>query len=221
MAWSLLESLRPPDRARVLAAARRRSLAPGEVAVREGEPADSLHLLEAGRVAVRVSLPSGDRATLNILRAGDYFGELSLVRRSGPALRSATVVALEPTQTLAISAALFEQLRAENPSLDDLLVTALARRVEQLSRRLLDALYSGADQRLTRCLADLARSYGVTDNTARITLTQDQLADLVGGTRPTVNQVLRRLAEDGLVELGRGRVTVTDVAELARLATRW
>jgi CRP-like cAMP-binding protein len=49
-----------------------------------------------------------------------------------------------------------------------------------------------------------------------IPLTQEQLAELVGGTRPSVNQVLQRLAQQRVVELGRGRVVVLNTGELAR-----
>src|SRR3954464_1502674 len=103
MEWGLLSSLPDEDRQQIVSAARHRSFARGEVLVHEGDPADSLHLISSGRVAVRVSTPSGERATLNILSPGDYFGELSLVRRGGDHSRSATVVALEPTETLVIS----------------------------------------------------------------------------------------------------------------------
>ena len=79
--WGLLSSLTDTDRREILDAARRRAFGRGEVLVHEGDPADSLHLIAEGRVAVGVSTPSGEQATLNILSQGDYFGELSLVRR--------------------------------------------------------------------------------------------------------------------------------------------
>jgi CRP/FNR family transcriptional regulator, cyclic AMP receptor protein len=218
MEWGLLSSLSEDERRHIVEAARRRSFARGEVLVHEGDPADSLHLIAAGRVAIRVATPDGDRATLNILSPGDYFGELSLVRRDGVRVRSATVVALEPTETLVISAATFDELRARQPAFGQLLVAALARRVEQLSAQLLDALYVGLDRRLYRCLLDLARVYGDGGDVATIPLTQEHLADLVGGTRPSVNQILQRLSAQEIVELQRGRVIVRDTAALRRKA---
>jgi CRP-like cAMP-binding protein len=218
MEWGLLSSLSDDDRRQVISAARRRSFARGEVLVHEGDPADSLHLIDSGRVAVRVSTPTGERATLNILSPGDYFGELSLVRR-GDRHRSATVVALEPTETLVVSVAAFDELCRRYPGFEQLLVAALARRVEQLSGRLLDALYVGLDRRLYRCLLDLARVYGADDGgNATIPLTQEHLADLVGGTRPSVNQILQRLSAQNIVELQRGRVVIRDATALRRKA---
>ena len=48
-----------------------------------------------------------------------------------------------------------------------------------------------------------------------VALTQEDLAGLAGTTRPTVNAILRRLADGGLVSLGRGRIEVPDLPRLA------
>ncbi len=220
MEWRLLASLAERERREILAAARRRSFDRGEVLVHDGDPADSLHLIVEGRVAVQVSTPSGEQATLNILSPGDYFGELSLVRQDRERRRTASVVALEPVTTLVVSAATFDALCARDPTFDQLLISALAGRIEQLSARLLDALYTGLDRRLYRCLVELANVYGPGEDPVIIPLTQQHLADLVGGARPTVNQVLRKLNEQEIVELQRGRVIVYDASALRRKAGR-
>src|SRR4051794_5646859 len=219
MEWGLLSSLPDEDRQQIVSAARRRSFARGEVLVHDGDPADSLHLIESGRVAVRIATPTGERATLNILSPGDYFGELSLVRRGADRRRTATGGAPEPTEPPVVSVAVFEELCRTEPAFDRLLVVALARRVGQLSGRLLAARYVGLDRRLYRCLLDLARVYAPKDGAqATIPLTQEHLADLVGGTRPTVNQILQRLSAQNIVAVQRGRVVVRDPAALRRKA---
>jgi CRP-like cAMP-binding protein len=215
MDWPLLASLDPAAREALLASTRVRSFARGETLVHEDDAADSLHLVEAGRVAVRVCTPDGDTAILNVLGPGDCFGELSLL---GPhAVRSASIVALEPARTRALSAAAFRRLRATNRSAEQLLLSLLARRVEELSERLVEVMYAGMDVRVSRRLAELAETYATGPvGPVVIPLTQDHVAGLVGGTRPSVNQVLRRLAGQGVVELGRGRITVLDRAALRR-----
>jgi len=218
MNWDLLASLPEEDRAEILAAAVPRSFDRGEVLVHDGDPADSLHLIVDGRVAVQVSTADGDRATLNILSAGNYFGELSLVRGAGERRRTATVLALEDTRTLSLTLATFDRLRVRHAAFDRLLVAALAGRVEQLSGRLLEALYVGLDRRLCSCLLDLARTYRGSSPQVSIPLTQDQIAGLVGGTRPSVNQSLHKLSELGIVELRRGRIVIRDLAALQRKA---
>lgn len=82
-------------------------------------------------------------------------------------------------------------------------------------------MYAGMDVRVSRRLAELAGTYAVSEaGPVVIPLTQDHLAGLVGGTRPSVNLVLQRLAARGVVELGRGRITVIDRNALSRCALR-
>ena len=213
--WALLAPLRPDERERVLAAARPRRYARGEVVFHEGDPGESLHLVQSGRFAVRVVAPSGDTATLSVLVPGAAFGELALLRESHD--RTATIVALEASSTLVLSRQDFMALRRDHPGVEQLLVETLARRVDELSRALLEALYVGVDRRVIRRLVDLADAYEVPGaNTVTIPITQDDLADMAGATRPTVNQVLQRLAADGTVALGRARIELLDVSGLRR-----
>lgn len=214
MEWPLLSSLSPPEREALLATTRRREYARGDVVVREGDRADSLHLVEAGRLAVRVATEEGEHAMLTILAPGDYFGELSLLGAVGPT-RTASVIALEPAVTRTLSSVAFRELRQRHRGAEQLLLLLLARRVEELSGRLLEAMYDDLDRRVARRLAELARVYaGPHGDPVQVPLTQEQLADLVGGTRPSVNQVLQRLAATGALRLGRGRIVILDRARL-------
>lgn len=216
MEWPLLSSLSEQDRRDVLATARRRSFGRNEVVVHEGDPADSLHLVAAGRLAVRVTTRQGDNAMLAVLGRGDYFGELALLDGRAPR-RTATVVALEPAETLSLSADAFRDLRQRHRGAEQLLMALLARRVEELSDRLVGAMYDSLDLRVHRRLAELVEVYATSASGAvAVPLTQEHVAELVGGTRPSVNQVLQRLVAAGVVELGRGRITVLDRAWLAR-----
>ena len=215
MEWSVLRPLPPQVRTRVLSAARPRHYSRGEVVFHEGDPGDTLHIIRSGRLAVRVSTDAGESATLRILRPGDAFGELSLLRPNADHLRSATITALEPVETLVLPRAAFESLRVSHPQVERLLVSLLAERVDQLSQRLLEALYVGVERRVLRRLLELVDIYGDDGaSTPVIPLTQDDLAGLAGASRPTVNQVLQRLASQGVVLLRRGSILVTDPAEL-------
>lgn len=213
-AWRLLEPLRAEDREAFLALAHRRTYARNEVLCHEGDPADSLHLVERGHLAVSGTLASGAAATFTVLSPGDFFGELALLRTDGR--RTATVTALEPSRTLAVAATAFDRLCQRNPGIERVVSTLLADRVDRLSQRLLEAMYESLDRRVHRRLLDLADAYGGGDGTLVIPLSQAQLADLVGATRPPVNQVLQRLAESNVVRLSRSRIEVLDLAELRR-----
>ena len=212
--WRLLEPLRAEDREAFLALAHRRTFARNEVLCHEGDPADSLHLVELGHLAVRGTLASGDAATFTVLSPGDYFGELALLRADRR--RTATVTALEPSRTLAVAGTAFDRLCEHNPGIERVVSMLLADRIDLLSRRLLETMYESLDHRVYRRLVDLADAYGEGEGAVAIPLSQAQLADLVGATRPPVNQVLQRLADRNVVRLGRSRIEVLDQAELRR-----
>jgi CRP-like cAMP-binding protein len=207
----LLRGLPEQEVKRVLAAARRRRFARGEVLFHEGDPAASLHLIVGGRVAVRLTTPLGSVVTLDILVAGETLGELALLTPGE--VRNATAVALEPTETMVIDQATFAGLRAESPTVNEVLVQLLAARVRRMATRLVEALYVPVDVRLFRRLLELADVYG-----EMVPLTQEDLAGLVGTTRATVNRVLKGAEKAGALELSRGHVRVADRTAIARLA---
>ena len=198
------------DVQRVLSRCRRRTFKRGEVVFHEGDLADALHFIAKGRVAVHVTTPLGETATIEIQQAGDVFGEQALIPPVAP--RAATIVALEPTETLALAAAEFEALRDEHPSVDRIMLAIFARRYRALLGRLLEALYVPADKRMLRRVLEAAAVY---DGDV-VPLTQEDLAGLAGTTRETVNRVLRREQDAGALGLARGRITVLDPTALER-----
>ena len=215
-ARSFLDDLPDDERRQLLAEARRRKFAKNEVVFHEGDPGDAVHLIIKGHVAIRATTPLGDVATFTVLGAGEAFGEQALL--SGDNVRTASAVALEPTETHAISRERFEHVRQSHPQVDRLLVQVLAAQVRRLSTHLTEALYVPVETRLLRRLVALGESYANGNDAGSggtlIPLTQDDIATMAGTTRPTANVVLRGLVEDGLVSLGRGRFHVLDVPGL-------
>ena len=188
----------------------------GALIVREGELAESFYLIESGRVALRVTTEDGDSATLAVLGAGSGFGEMALV---GPRPRTATAVALEPVTTVTMSRVVFNSLRSQHTGLNNVLVDILSARLDRVNRELVEALYLPVDIRLARRLLALVSVYRQDSDPVVLPLTQDDIAGLVGARRPTVNQILNRLADDGVVRLSRGKVTVLDPAGLRARAS--
>lgn len=215
--WRLLGALRPDERAAVLAATARRRFDRRETLFTEGDVGDSLHLLATGRAAVRAGTADGDAVTYAVVGPGDAVGELSLL--TPDARRTATVVALEPVETLVLTRRQFEAVRARHPGVDRMLVDILAVRVRRLSAHLVEALHVPVDKRVVRRLLALCRQYGDgLDAPVSLPLTQTELAELAGATRPTVNKVLRALQDGGAVALTRGRIEVLDREALRRAA---
>ncbi len=207
----MLRGVPEQETRRLLAGARRRRFAKGQVLFHEGDPAASLHLVAKGRVAVRISTELGDVVTVDLVGPGDSLGELALLSASG--VRAATATALEPTETLSLDCETFRTLRQTDPAVTEVLVELLAERVRRLDARLMEALYVPADSRILRRLLDLAEIYGDT-----IPLKQEDVAGLAGTTRATVNRVLRREERSGTVALKRGGVTLLDRQALVRQA---
>jgi len=214
MRWRLLEDVPEADVQRLVSVSHRRRFGRNEVVFHRDDPADSLHLIEKGRVAVRVSTPLGDTVTITVRGPGWSFGEMALV---GASRRTATVAALDQTETLAVYKDDFEQLRREHPSVDKLLFAFLVGEIRLLEERLLEALYLPVERRVLRRLGELTAK---TDDRQplEVPLTQEELAELAGTTRSTVNRILRDEAKRGTIKLERGRTIVLDREEIARRA---
>ena len=214
-----LAAIPADDLRSVRATMRRRRFARGEVIFHEGDPAETLHVIDKGHVAIRATTPLGDSATFTILGVGDTFGELTMLQERS--YRSASAVALVPTETLSMARPQFEELRRSGPGVDRFLQAVLAEQVERLSTHLLEALHFPADKRILRRLLDAVQAFERTPGAVgppSIPLTQDDLASLAGTTRPTANRLLKALEKEGVVAVSRGRVTVVDVDELRRRA---
>jgi CRP-like cAMP-binding protein len=213
----LLAELDPAVARHVLSGSRRNRFKRNEVIFREGDPADCVHLIAVGRIAVRVTTASGYSATLDIVGAGGVIGEQALLPGGG--VRSATAIALERVDTIKLGASTFAELRREHVGIDDFLLSMLATRNRTVTRRLMEALYVSTETRVLRRLIDLVGLYGSDgDSEVVVTFTQEDLAGLAGTTRETVNRVLRGEAEQGSIELGRGRIRIRDLAGLTKRA---
>lgn len=210
--FSVLDVLDEEERRRVLASTTRRRFSRNEVIFHEGDPGNTLHLIDRGHVKISILSPLGDIATLAILGSGDFFGEQALLARESE--RTATATALSATQTLSLRSGDFDDLRQRNSQVAELLLSALAAQVRRLSSQVIEARYLPADARIARQLraaVELFRANGEA-GPVDIPLSQEDLAQLAGTTRPTVNRFLKSLGN--AVEVGRGRVTVLDAAAL-------
>ncbi|MGH9077904.1 MAG: Crp/Fnr family transcriptional regulator [Acidimicrobiales bacterium] len=212
MEWKLLDALAPPDRQRLMDSCDRRHFGRRQELFGHGDRSDGMHLVVQGRVIVRMGTPAGDYATLSVVGPQEIVGEQSLL--AGDARRSASALALDPVETLYLSRDAFERLRTRHPSVDRFLIGLLTARVLRLSDQLVEALFVPAHQRVLRRVVDAAGAY----RRDRVPLTQEDIATMAGSTRPTVNRVLRRAEEAGMLRLGRGHLQILDPRALHALA---
>ncbi|WP_411285436.1 Crp/Fnr family transcriptional regulator [Lapillicoccus sp.] len=200
----------------MLSSTQRHRYARRETLFHDGDLADTIHFISEGRVAVHRSTPAGHVAMFAVLGPGEAFGEMAML--AADRRRTSAAVALEPVITHTLRFVEFDDLCRAHPHVQRLLVDLLSQRVARLSTHLLEALYVPADQRVVRRLLDLCGEYddGAAAHDVTIPLTQDEIAELSGASRPTTNRVLRALARDGVVSLHRGHVEVLNWAALLR-----
>jgi CRP/FNR family transcriptional regulator, cyclic AMP receptor protein len=211
MEFRVLQGVPPADVRAFLAMARKRSFDRSEVVFHEGDSADAVHLVTKGRFALRVVSPLGQSAMLAVRGPGDTFGEFALL--AAGTRRAVSVAALEPGETLSVGREAFRGLVRQHPTLMDVLVALLAERLRYSDERILAAQFLDADARVRWALLRLVPVYGETDGV--VPLTQDNLSELAGTARGTVNRVLREEQERGAVALERGRIRVLDPEALA------
>jgi len=208
----LLSRLSEEEQRWLITIARRRRFKRREVVFHDRDPGDALHLLTRGHVAIRITTPLGDIATVRVLAPGEFFGELALI---SDAPRRGSAVALDDLETLSVHREQLDALRASHPWVDRMLAEALATEVRRLSARLVEALYEPVEQRVWRRVNELTAMFQRADaESVTIPLTQDELAQIVGTTRSTVNRVLRAAETEGVVLLNRGRLEVLRPREI-------
>ena len=137
---------------------RRRKFGRGEIVFHEGDPGDSLHRVTTGRFAARVTTPLGDVATFAVHAPGEVFGLLAVVHPD--ARRTATVIALQPSETFTIPRSAFVRLKATYPGMASAVEQLLVEMLTASSNRLVEALYTPVHLRVRARLRDLARIYG-------------------------------------------------------------
>jgi CRP/FNR family cyclic AMP-dependent transcriptional regulator len=182
------------------------------------QPGEAVYIILHGTVKIHVEQGDGRDVILSILGAGDLLGEMSLIDSLG---RSASAVTLENSLLLWMDKRTFHHLLDEVPPVARNLVRILSARV-RLSDQLIQALASlDVYGRVARQLLAFAERYGrpTADGETRIpiTLTQGDIADLVGASRKRVNQVMVAFRSQGLIRAeADGHIVLCDSQGLAR-----
>ena len=187
----------------------------------QGEPARALFAIIRGRLKVASCGPDGRDTVLGIMAEGEVFGEVALLDGG---LRSATCTAIEPCELLVIERAQFMDLLESAPAIAVKLLDVLAQRLRRLSQRSEDAAFLDVPSRLARSLLDLASRFGERERSpsqeVRISLklSQQELGDLVGATRESVNKHLNEWTRQGILKVQGGRMVIADVDSVRRIA---
>jgi CRP/FNR family transcriptional regulator, cyclic AMP receptor protein len=206
---------------RLGASMRSRRFRRGEVIFHMGDPGDALFVILSGDVKISLPSATGEEAILATLGAGDVFGELSLL---DGAPRSASATALGPTDVVILPRDQFRELIATEPGAREALFSAVAGELRRLTRHVEDLHFLDITGRLAARLVRLAQDGGTpTAGGAirlRASLTQGDLAAMVGCTRQSVNKLLGQFTDAGFLRVERDGIVVMDLDGLVRAAHR-
>jgi CRP/FNR family transcriptional regulator, cyclic AMP receptor protein len=193
----------------------------GETIFHQGDPGDSLYIVESGSVKIVLPSPEGEEgAIIATLARGDFFGELALL---DGAPHSATAVAGEPVEALILQQARFEELLETQPGLRRALIAGLVAELRRLTNHVEDLHFLDLPGRLATRIVRIAREShpGETrDIHLEWRYTQSELGAMIGGTRQTVNRLLADFTAQDLIRIDGEALVIPDLDRLARATER-
>ncbi|MBI1352225.1 MAG: cyclic nucleotide-binding domain-containing protein [Actinomycetales bacterium] len=195
-----------------------RDVAKGEVIFHEGQPGDHMYVIVEGKVKLGQTSSDGRESLLGVLGPGEMFGELSLF---DPGMRTSTATALTDSIVLGLGHDQLTPWLTGRPEVAAALLQALARRIRRTNEAMADLVFADVPGRVAKALMDLGEKFGtVTPEGLMVThdMTQEELAQLVGASRETVNKALADFAQRGWIRLESRQVLILDVERLGRRA---
>jgi CRP-like cAMP-binding protein len=182
-----------------------------------GDPSRYVYLVKAGAVKIVGKAPEDGEVILSVLTPGDIFGEMAL---AGDEPQDHRAEAADDTLLCEVPRDLLIQMIGEAPAFGLHVTKLLGRRLRTMRTRVEELLGKSAPARLAHAILELSRQHGIKDNGGiliPLRLSQGDLGKLVGLTRETVNGILHVWREQGLVEMDRRSIRVSDPERLRRV----
>lgn len=190
----------------------------GEVLFHEGDSGDRLYVVTDGKIKLGRTSADGRENLLAILGPGQMFGELSLF---DPGPRSATATAVTDCDLQSLGHDELIEWLANHPNVSRALLHQLAARLRRTNEVVADLVFSDVPGRVAKALLDLSSRFGrKADDGIHVhhDLTQEELAQLVGASRETVNKALADFAMRGWLRLEPRSVVIIDLERLTKRA---
>ncbi|WP_293786128.1 Crp/Fnr family transcriptional regulator [uncultured Aeromicrobium sp.] len=194
------------------------SLRRGEILFNEGDEGDKLYVVISGKIKLGRTSPDGRENLLAILGPGQMFGELSFF---DPGPRSATATAVTDASLKSLGHDALSPVLNNHPDVAKALLNQLAGRLRRTNEVVGDMVFSDVPGRVSKALLDLADRFGREAEDGIYVnhdLTQEELAQLVGASRETVNKALADFASRGWVRLEPRSVVILDLERLQKRA---
>lgn len=190
----------------------------GEVLFNEGDDGNQLYVVTDGKIKLGRTSPDGRENLLAILGPSQMFGELSFF---DPGPRSATATAVTDVDVRSLGHEALSPVLRDHPDVAMALLNQLAGRLRRTNEVVGDLVFSDVPGRVAKALLDLASRFGrKADDGVHVNhdLTQEELAQLVGASRETVNKALADFASRGWLRLEPRSVVILDLERLQRRA---
>ncbi len=214
---SFLDRLTTSEATRVREAGRSLTLAPGESVFTQGDPHEGIYLIEAGRVRVFYSGPSGRQVTLAYWTPGHFIGGPSI---HGGGSHQWSGVAIEPVRITVLSSATLRSLIRQMPNFALCLIDALEAKGRCYTAMAQMLGTRSVIERLAQLLVNLGDLYGTPENGAvviRRRITHDEIAALVGSTRQWVTMMLKRFQREGIIAIDKSHIRLTKPGRLQEI----
>lgn len=193
-----------------------RTFGKGELVFHQGDPGDALFIVADGAVKIFVTAEDGHVLVLARLAPPDVFGELAVIDGLP---RTASAQAVEPTRLISLGRPQLLAILARRPSVTDVLLRTMGGLVRRLVDQATDLTFLDLEGRVAKVLVGLseraATGRPIELDTA---LTQGDLAEMAGGSRQSVNQILHSFERRGFVAMRGRSIVLSDVASLRRRA---
>lgn len=184
----------------------RRSVPRGAMLMAEGDPTDSLYMIISGRLKVMMGDAEGKEVILALLGPGEIVGEMGLIDDSP---RSATVIAIEPSELLSISKREFHKCLAENFDMAMGVMRGLVRRLREADRKIGSLALLDVYGRVARLLMDMAEDVNGRKVVTKRLPKQD-IAKMIGASREMVSRVMKDLQLGGYIEAHGSTIVLHD-----------
>lgn len=183
----------------------------------KGDPGNALYLVVRGVVRISTVSADGRETVLNLMHAGQVFGEIAALDGGE---RTADATAVDDVELLSIERHHLLSFLKSNPDSCIRMLAAVCDRLRWVSELLEDANYLELPARLAKRLLLLARTFGQETNSGvriSLKLSQQELATHMSASREAINRQFKQWGEDGFVTLEGGRIVIRDVPALMRL----
>jgi CRP/FNR family transcriptional regulator, cyclic AMP receptor protein len=184
----------------------------------EGDSGDKLYIILSGKIKLTKAAPDGRENLLSVHGPGEMFGELSMF---DPIPRTSSATAVTNARLAAIAHDDIRAWLSTRPEVAMHLLQLLAQRLRRINEVKADLVFTDVPGRVAKALLDLSDRFGVlTPDGVQVNhdLTQEELAQLVGASRETVNKALADFAARGWIQLAAKSVLITDTDRLRKRA---